>query len=162
MKKYLEIIRYFVLRMKCLRNFCIFGLFQNTIFFLFSFLRKEGRKERERRMEEEREKIFLKIYLFNLCIWVHCSCLQINQKRASDHIADGCEPPCDCWELNSGPLEEQLLLLTTKLSLQPSKCHFHCTLFLDLQGICQPIITESQVLCQFLWFYDQDLAWHVC
>jgi hypothetical protein len=22
-------------------------------------------------------------------------------------LQDGCEPPCGCWELNSGPLEEQ-------------------------------------------------------
>jgi hypothetical protein len=28
-----------------------------------------------------------------------------HQKRASDLITDGCEPPCGCWELNSGPLE---------------------------------------------------------
>jgi hypothetical protein len=33
-------------------------------------------------------------------------------------ITDGCEPPCGYWELNSGPLEEQLVLLTTKSSLQ--------------------------------------------
>ena len=26
-----------------------------------------------------------------------------DQKRASDFIIDGCEPPCGCWELNSGP-----------------------------------------------------------
>ncbi|KAM7334023.1 hypothetical protein ACRRTK_007343 [Alexandromys fortis] len=30
------------------------------------------------------------------------------QKRASDHISDGCEPPCGCRELNPGPLEEQV------------------------------------------------------
>jgi hypothetical protein len=40
-------------------------------------------------------------------IYVHCSCLQTHQKRASYPIADGCETPCGCWELNSGPLEEQ-------------------------------------------------------
>jgi len=34
-------------------------------------------------------------------------------------ITDGCEPPCGCWELNSGPLEEQSVLLTTEPSLQP-------------------------------------------
>jgi hypothetical protein len=34
-------------------------------------------------------------------------------------ITDGCEPPYGCWELNSGPLEEQLVLLTTEPSLQP-------------------------------------------
>ena len=31
----------------------------------------------------------------------------------------GCEPPCGCWELNSGTLEEQSVLLTTEPSLQP-------------------------------------------
>ena len=41
------------------------------------------------------------------------------QKRASDSITDGCEPPCGCWELNSGPLEKQSVLLTTEPSLQP-------------------------------------------
>jgi hypothetical protein len=39
-----------------------------------------------------------------------------HQKRASDAITDGYEPPCGCWELNSGPLEEQLVLLTTAIS----------------------------------------------
>jgi hypothetical protein len=31
------------------------------------------------------------------------------------------EPPCGCWKLNSGPLEEQsvVVLLTSKPSLQP-------------------------------------------
>ena len=28
-------------------------------------------------------------------------------ERAPDLIRDSCEPPCGCWELNSGPLEEQ-------------------------------------------------------
>jgi hypothetical protein len=41
------------------------------------------------------------------------------QKRASDPITDGCEPPCGCWELNSGPLKEQSMLLTAEPSLQP-------------------------------------------
>jgi hypothetical protein len=55
----------------------------------------------------------------------HCS-LQTHQKRASDLITDGCEPLCGCWELNSGPLEEQLVLLTTKPSLQlPNKLIEH-------------------------------------
>ena len=35
-----------------------------------------------------------------------------------DPITDGCEPPCGCWELNLGPLEEQSVLLTTEPSLQ--------------------------------------------
>ena len=41
------------------------------------------------------------------------------QKRAPDLITDGCEPPCGCWELNSGPLEEQSVLLTPEPSFQP-------------------------------------------
>jgi hypothetical protein len=56
--------------------------------------------------------------LFILCIWVHCSCLQTHQKSVLDPITDSCEPPCGCWELNSGPLEEQSVLLTSELSLQ--------------------------------------------
>jgi hypothetical protein len=32
----------------------------------------------------------------------------------------GCEPPCGCWDLNSGPLEEQSVLLTTEPSRQPA------------------------------------------
>ncbi|CAO2581247.1 hypothetical protein LEMLEM_LOCUS1840 [Lemmus lemmus] len=41
------------------------------------------------------------------------------KKRAPDLITDGCEPPCGCRELNSGPLEEPAMLLTTEPSLQP-------------------------------------------
>jgi hypothetical protein len=37
---------------------------------------------------------------FFLCIG-YTSCLQTHQKRASDPITDGYEPPCGCWELNS-------------------------------------------------------------
>jgi hypothetical protein len=56
-----------------------------------------------------------KIYLFI----VHCSCVQTLQKRVPDLITDGCEPPCGCWALNSGPSEEQSVLLATEPSLQP-------------------------------------------
>jgi hypothetical protein len=51
--------------------------------------------------------------------YIHCSCLQTHQKRASDLITDGCEPSCGCWDLNSGPSEEQSMLLTAEPSLQP-------------------------------------------
>ena len=50
---------------------------------------------------------------------VHCSCLQTLRKRVSDLVTDGCEPPCGCWDLNSGPSEEQSVLLTTEPSRQP-------------------------------------------
>ena len=44
-------------------------------------------------------------------------------------IIDGCEPPCGCWELNSGPLEEQPVLLTSEPSLQPPG---FCFVFMSL------------------------------
>jgi hypothetical protein len=50
-------------------------------------------------------------------MYVHCSCLQTQQKRPSDLITSGCEPPCGCWDLNSGPSEEQSVLLPAE---QPS------------------------------------------
>ena len=40
------------------------------------------------------------------------------EECASDPITDSCEPPCGCWELSSGPLEEQSVLLTAEPSLQ--------------------------------------------
>lgn len=39
------------------------------------------------------------------------------ETRASDPTIDGCEPPCNGWELNSGPPEERPVLLITELSL---------------------------------------------
>jgi len=66
---------------------------------------------------------YLNIYL---CIWLHCSCPQTHQKRSSNPITDGREPPCGCWELNSGPLEEQPVLLAAEPSLRPlTPCCFN-------------------------------------
>jgi len=39
--------------------------------------------------------------------------------QQQDPITDGCQPPHGCWKLNSGPLEEQSVLLTSEPSLQP-------------------------------------------
>jgi len=44
-----------------------------------------------------------------------------HQKRASDFITDGREPPRGCWDLNSGPLEKRSVLLTTEPPLQPQR-----------------------------------------
>jgi hypothetical protein len=49
--------------------------------------------------------LFFLIYLFYVCE---------HTVRASDPITDGCKPPCGCWDLNSGPLEEQSVLLPTE------------------------------------------------
>lgn len=42
------------------------------------------------------------------------------QKRALNPTTDVYEPSCECWELNSGPLEEQAVLLTAEPSLSPA------------------------------------------
>jgi hypothetical protein len=49
---------------------------------------------------------------------IHWSYLQTYQKKASDLITGGCELPCGCWDLNSGPLEGQSVLLPAESSLQ--------------------------------------------
>ena len=59
---------------------------------------------------------FFKDYLYVYSVLF--ACMPAGQKRAPYLIAD-CEPPCSCWELNSGPLAEQAMLLTTEPSLQP-------------------------------------------
>ena len=61
------------------------------------------------------------------------------QKRAPDLITDGCEPPCGCWELNSGPLEEQAVLLTSEPSLQPPFSSF-------LIFIAVPLLFYAQIV----------------
>lgn len=37
---------------------------------------------------------------------------------------DGCELTWGCWGLNPGPLEKQLILLTTQSSIQPHLKYF--------------------------------------
>jgi hypothetical protein len=56
---------------------------------------------------------------------VHCSCLQILQKRESDLVTDGCEPPCGCWDLNSGLSEEQSGALT-HWAISPAPDYYYC------------------------------------
>jgi hypothetical protein len=77
-----------------------------------------------------------KIYLFILYIWV-----QIHQKRSWDPNTESCELPSGCWELNSGPLEEQSVLLSAESSLQPSA---------STLNFCLPIylVLPSISLCQ--------------
>ena len=59
------------------------------------------------------------IYLFIMCTIFCLVCMPEGLKRAPGPIRGGCEPPCGCWELNSGPLEDQAMLLTSEPSLQP-------------------------------------------
>ena len=61
--------------------------------------------------------------LYTMC--VYCPLKPEEGVRTSGTgVMDGCRLPCGCWELNSGPLEEQPVLLTTEPSLQPQKSVF--------------------------------------
>jgi hypothetical protein len=61
--------------------------------------------------------------IINITYFIYMSSLLLSsdtpEERALDPITDGCELPCGCWDLNSGPLKEQSVLLTAEPSLQP-------------------------------------------
>ena len=59
----------------------------------------------------------------------------MHQKRVSDLIMGGCEPPCGCWDLNSEPSEEQSVPLPTEPSHQPSK-RFLIILIFQMTNSC--------------------------
>ena len=67
--------------------------------------------------------------------------MSAGQKRAPDLIKDGCEPPCGCWELNSGPLKEQSVLLNSEPSFQFLKNIFKAIKILKerLEQTCKKI-----------------------
>lgn len=48
-------------------------------------------------------------------------CTLAHQKKAPELIIDGSESPSACWEWNSGPLEDQPVLLPAVSSLQPQQ-----------------------------------------
>jgi hypothetical protein len=73
--------------------------------------------------------VSIKIYIYH----VH-SVLPPCQKRASDLIIASCEPPCDCCELYSGPLEEQSMLSTSKPSHQPLVLFFEISFHVPQTG----------------------------
>jgi hypothetical protein len=47
--------------------------------------------------------------------WHVCLCEGVRSPETG--VIDSCELPCGYWELNPGPLEEQVVLLTDKTSL---------------------------------------------
>jgi hypothetical protein len=51
---------------------------------------------------------FKKRFIYLLCIQCSACMYPAGQKRATDLIADGCEPLCGFWELNSGPRKKLL------------------------------------------------------
>ena len=79
----------------------------------------EGEKDRVR---ERNENIFLKRLTYLL--WIQLSaCMYPAGHKGIRLIMGGCDPPCVCCELNSGPLEPQTGLLNSEPSLQPKKIY---------------------------------------
>ena len=76
---------------------------------------------KETNLRNSQKLNFLKIFIYYVYN-ILSACMPGGQKRASLQMV--VKPPCDCWELNSGPLEEQAMLLTTEPSLQPPKIKF--------------------------------------
>ena len=55
-----------------------------------------------------------------MCVCVTCACLRSPEDVRSPEtgVTDGCEPPCEYWEPNSGPLQKQQVFLAAEPSLQ--------------------------------------------
>jgi hypothetical protein len=62
-------------------------------------------------------------------------------EKGIDTITDGGESPCGCWDLNSGPLEEQSVLLTVEPSLQCQGFYF---LLMCVYAICVWVFRETR------------------
>jgi hypothetical protein len=58
------------------------------------------------------------MFVCHICAWC-LKRLEEGIKSPGTGVTDDCEPSCGYWESNLGPLEEQLVPLTTELSLQP-------------------------------------------
>jgi hypothetical protein len=119
----------------------------------YKIIQRDRERDRQTDRQTDRQNVlgfFFKIYLF------YVSTLSLpsdtHQKRASDLITDGCEPPCGCWELNSGPLEEQSVLLTAEPSLQPRPLWFFLnpTNLAVLEVRCLKLLGRAASVLKFL------------
>lgn len=66
-----------------------------------------------------------------MCVSAWLACMSVYHRMRAEACrgqkrgqTDGSEPARGCWDSNPGPLEEQLVLLTTELSLQPPRSVF--------------------------------------
>ena len=58
-------------------------------------------------------------FCFSFYVYEYCICMSACMMKEGIRTQYGCEPPCGCWGLNSGPLEEQPVLLTPEPSSSP-------------------------------------------
>lgn len=61
-------------------------------------------------------------------------------------VSDVCELPCGCWESNSGPSEEQWVLLTLSHPSSPALSFLHSLLHysLSLRGDCRNVLLKVE------------------
>lgn len=72
--------------------------------------------------------LFFYVFIF-FFIYSTCNILSAGQKKASDILIDGCDPPCGCREFHSSPLEDHAMFLTAHTSICPSPAVFSLYLF---------------------------------
>ena len=73
--------------------------------------------------------VYTRFFYFLKSKFIYMSTPSLSSDTPEEGIRSyGCESPCNFWELNSGLLEEQPVLLTTEPSLQP--LHILHTLYL--------------------------------
>ena len=89
---------------------------------------------------------FKDLFIYLLCVQHSASMYACTPERAPDLITDDYETPRGCLELNSGPLEEQPVLLTTEPSLQPLKCVLKSSLIHALKKKLSTYLLQSEVL----------------
>jgi hypothetical protein len=74
---------------------------------------------------------------------------------------DGCEPPCVCWDLNSGPSEKQSVLLTAVPSLQPHVEHSYSLgplrHFLDFPCLIMSSALQWAIKMYHKWCWDKEM-----
>ena len=68
------------------------------------------------------------------------------QRRTSDHVIV-VSHTCRCWELNSGPLEEQLVFVTTEPSLQ--SLFFFLKVYFIL-CVCVLVFSQHIYICDIM------------
>jgi hypothetical protein len=96
--------------------------------------------------------LFFKIYFFHICGYI-VAVFRHGRRQHWIIVTDGCEPPCGCWELNSGPLEEQSVLLTPELSLQTTIFSLGSADYIFVKRSMDPSINISQNKpCFVFWF----------
>jgi hypothetical protein len=108
-----------------------------------------------------------------MCIAVLPACMSVwSVGSPGAEVVDSCDPPCECWELNLDPLEEQPVLLTAGPSFQPtpyplkilfcSKCeekksHRHLTM---LSWFIHSLWCQRRHLCCYTQYRGQAATCH--